>query len=93
MSVPLRIAVAEDEPMNLRRLVRLLEDCGCEVVASFPEAGLLRIHRHLLIRPEAVLGIRSAGGGTRVLVRMIGGIELEASRGATPKLKARLGLE
>jgi two-component system LytT family response regulator/two-component system response regulator AlgR len=64
-----------------------------EVEAFFPEVGLLRLHRHLLIRPEAVLGIRSTGGGARVLVRMTGGTELEASRGATPKLKARLGLE
>lgn len=64
-----------------------------EVEASFPEAGLLRLHRHLLIRPEAVLGMRSTGGGARVMVRMSGGVELEASRGATPKLKARLGLE
>nr|WP_320133754.1 LytTR family DNA-binding domain-containing protein [uncultured Holophaga sp.] len=64
-----------------------------EVEAFFPEAGLLRIHRHLLIRPEAVLGIRSTGGGARVLVRMAGGSELEASRGATPKLKAALRIE
>lgn len=64
-----------------------------EVEAFFPEAGLLRIHRHLLVRPEAVLGIRSTGGGARVMVRLAGGIEVEASRGATPKLKARLGLE
>ena len=64
-----------------------------EVEAFFPDAGLLRIHRHLLIRPEAVLGLRSSGGGARVLVRMTGGVELEASRGATPKLRERLGLE
>jgi len=64
-----------------------------ETEAFFPEAGLLRIHRHLLIRPEAVLGMRSSGGGSRVLVRMTGGAELEASRGATPALKARLRLE
>ncbi|WP_005033479.1 LytR/AlgR family response regulator transcription factor [Holophaga foetida] len=64
-----------------------------EVEAFFPDAGLLRIHRHLLIRPEAVLGIRSSGGGSRVMVRMIGGVELEASRGATPKLKAALRIE
>jgi len=64
-----------------------------ETEAFFPEAGLLRIHRHLLIRPEAVLGMRSSGGGSRVLVRMAGGAELEASRGATPALKARLRLE
>jgi len=63
-----------------------------EVEAHFPEAHLLRIHRHLLIRPEAVLGIRSAGGGTRAIVRLTGGVELEASRGATPELKERLGL-
>jgi len=63
-----------------------------EVEAFFPDSGLLRIHRHLLIRPQAVLGIRSTGGGARVMVRMNGGIELEASRGATPSLKRRLGL-
>jgi two-component system LytT family response regulator/two-component system response regulator AlgR len=63
-----------------------------EVEAFFPDAGLLRIHRHLLIRPEAVLGLRSTGGGTRVMVRLAGGVELEASRGATPELKIRLGL-
>jgi two-component system LytT family response regulator/two-component system response regulator AlgR len=64
-----------------------------EVEAFFPDADLLRIHRHLLIRPAAVLGIRSSGNGNRVLVRMAGGAELEASRGATPKLKARLRLD
>ena len=63
-----------------------------EVEAFFPDADLLRIHRHLLIRPAAVLGIRSTGNGDRVLVRMSGGVELEASRGATPKLKSRLRL-
>ena len=63
-----------------------------EVEAFFPDAGLLRIHRHLLIRPEAVLGIRSTGGGTRAIVRLTGGVELEASRGATPELRERLGL-
>jgi two-component system LytT family response regulator/two-component system response regulator AlgR len=64
-----------------------------EVEAAFPDAGLLRIHRHLLIRPEAVLGLRSVANGARVMVRLQGGVEVEASRGATPKLKERLGLE
>lgn len=64
-----------------------------EVEATFPEAGLLRIHRHLLVRPEAVLGLRSVANGARVMVRLQGGLEVEASRGATPKLKERLGLE
>ncbi|MBK8726062.1 MAG: response regulator transcription factor [Holophagaceae bacterium] len=64
-----------------------------EVEAAFPEAGLLRIHRHLLIRPEAVIGVWSSGNGARVMVRLLGGAEVEASRGATPRLKERLGLE
>lgn len=63
-----------------------------EVEAFFPDADLIRIHRHLLIRPAAVLGLRSSGNGNRVLVRMAGGVELEASRGATPELKRRLRL-
>lgn len=63
-----------------------------EVEAQFPHAGLLKIHRHLLIRPETVVGLRSSGGGARVMVRLSGGVELEASRGATPALKSLLGL-
>ena len=63
-----------------------------EVETFFPDADLFRIHRHLLIRPAAVLGIRSSGNGNRVLIRMTGGVELEASRGATPELKRRLRL-
>jgi len=63
-----------------------------EVETFFPDADLFRIHRHLLIRPAAVLGLRSSGNGNRVLIRMLGGVELEASRGATPELKRRLRL-
>ncbi len=63
-----------------------------EVESAFPEAGLLRIHRHLLLRPEAVLGLRPSSGG-RVWVSLPGGLELEASRPMTPKLKARLGVD
>ena len=33
----MKVAVAEDEPYNLKRLVRLLEEQGCEVVASFED--------------------------------------------------------
>ena len=62
-----------------------------DVEAAFPLAGLLRIHRHLLLRPEAVIGLKPAEGG-RVKVTLPGGLELEASRPMTPKLKARLGL-
>ena len=52
---------------------------------------VVRGHRHLLIRPEAVVGVR-AGDSGRLLVRLAGGVELEVSRGAAPGLKARLGL-
>lgn len=62
-----------------------------EVEAHFPDAELIRIQRHLLLRPETVLGLRPASSG-RLLVRLPGGQELEVSRGATPRLKARLGL-
>lgn len=62
-----------------------------EVEAAFPGAGLIRIHRHLLIRHEAVVGIRSAPYG-RAMIRLVGGIELEASRGGAPRLRELLGL-
>jgi len=62
-----------------------------EVEAAFAGAGLLRIHRHLLVRPEAVVGLKSAAGG-RAIVRVTGGQEIEASRGGAPRLRERLGL-
>ena len=52
---------------------------------------VVRGHRHLLVRPEAVVGIRAWDSG-RLRVRLAGGVELEVSRGAAPGLKARLGL-
>lgn len=52
---------------------------------------VVRGHRHLLIRPEAVVGVRTGDSG-RLLVRLTGGVEVEVSRGAAPALKARLGL-
>lgn len=54
-------------------------------------ARVVRGHRHLLIRPEAVVGVK-AGDSGRLQVRLAGGAELEVSRGAAPGLKARLGL-
>jgi two-component system LytT family response regulator/two-component system response regulator AlgR len=62
-----------------------------EVEAAFPGASLLRIQRHLLVRPEAVLGVRALSSGRRaVLVQ--DGVELEASRSAAHALKERLGI-
>jgi two-component system LytT family response regulator/two-component system response regulator AlgR len=62
-----------------------------DVEATFPNAGMLRIHRHLLLRPEAVIGLKPAPGG-RAIIRLAGGEEIEASRGGAPRLRARLGL-
>lgn len=62
-----------------------------EVEGAFPDAGMLRIQRHLLIRPEMVIGFKPGWGG-RGQVRLQGGHELDTSRNATPVLKARLGL-
>jgi two-component system LytT family response regulator/two-component system response regulator AlgR len=61
-----------------------------EVEAAFP-TGLLRIHRHLLVRLEAVLGLRPAMGG-RAIVRLAGGEEIEASRGGAPRLREHFGI-
>lgn len=58
---------------------------------ALPDAGLMRIHRHLLVRVEAILGLRPSDG-ERVRVSLPGGVELEASRPMTPRLKARLGI-
>jgi DNA-binding LytR/AlgR family response regulator len=62
------------------------------VEVFFANADLLRIHRNLLIRSEAIRSVRAVAGDNRLLLRMAGGAELEASRSATPRLKARLRL-
>jgi len=62
-----------------------------EVESAFAGAGLLRIHRHLLVRPDAVIGLKPAPGG-RAILRLQGGLEIEASRGGAPRLRERLGL-
>lgn len=62
-----------------------------EVEAAFPEADFLRIQRHVLLRPEAVLALKPLFGG-RTSARVGEGLDLEVSRKATPQLKVRLGL-
>jgi len=62
-----------------------------EVESAFPGAGLVRIQRHLLLRPEAVLGLKPLEGG-RASVRVAEGLDLEVSRSVTPKIKELLGL-
>jgi DNA-binding LytR/AlgR family response regulator len=63
-----------------------------EVEAFFPAGALVRGHRHLLVRPEAVVGVK-AGDFGRLWVRVPGGLTLEVSRGAAPGLKERLGVD
>jgi two-component system LytT family response regulator/two-component system response regulator AlgR len=65
-----------------------------EVESTFSgseKSGMLRIHRHLLVRPEAIVGLRPSAGG-RAIVRLTGGEEIEASRGGAPRLRERLGI-
>ena len=62
-----------------------------DVEEAFPTAGMLRIQRHLLLRPEAVLGLKPLDGG-RASVRVAEGMDLEVSRSVTPRLKELLGL-
>lgn len=62
-----------------------------DVESAFPDAGLLRIQRGLLLRPDAVLAHRPLLGG-RSRVRVAEGVDLEVSRNAAPLLKERLQL-
>ena len=63
-----------------------------EVEEAFPGAGLVRIQRGLLLRPEAVLAHRPLLGG-RAKVRVAEGVDLEVSRNAAPLLRERLQLK
>lgn len=57
-----------------------------EVEQAFPEDGLLRIQRHLLLRPQMVKGIRPATVG-RIKVLVAPKVELTVSRAMTPRAK------
>ena len=60
-----------------------------EVEHAFPEDGLLRIQRHLLLRPQMVKGIRPASVG-RIKVMVAPKVELTVSRAMTPRTKESL---
>lgn len=62
-----------------------------EVEEAFPGAGLFRAQRHVLVVLDQIVGLRGTEQG-RVQVRLQGGIEVDVSRGASPKLKDRLGI-
>ncbi len=57
-----------------------------EVEEAFPEDGMLRIQRHLLLRPRMVKGIRSTTVG-RIKVLIAPKVELLVSRAMTPRTR------
>ena len=57
-----------------------------EVEEAFPDDGLLRIQRHLLLRPRMVKGIRPTTVG-RIKVMIAPKVELTVSRAMTPRTK------
>lgn len=57
-----------------------------EVEEAFPDDGLLRIQRHLLLRPRMVKGMRPATVG-RIKVLVAPQVELTVSRAMTPRAK------
>lgn len=57
-----------------------------DVEQAFPEAGMLRIQRHLLLRPQMVKGIRPSTVG-RIKVLVAPQVELTVSRAMTPRMK------
>ena len=74
------------------RLKRLLEEAGCEVEDLFKGSILVRIQRHLLLRPECIQGLRPLAGN-RALALVDRGLELEVSRAATARLKELMGIK
>jgi len=57
-----------------------------DVEQAFPEDGMLRIQRHLLLRPSMVKGIRPTTVG-RIKVMVAPKVELTVSRAMTPQTK------
>jgi DNA-binding LytR/AlgR family response regulator len=57
-----------------------------EVEQAFPDDGLLRIQRHLLLRPRMVKGVRPTTVG-RIKVMIAPKVELIVSRAMTPRAK------
>jgi len=60
-----------------------------EVEEAFPEAGMLRIQRNTLLRPEAAKGIR-ATLGSRIQVLVAPRVELGVSRAMTAETRERI---
>ena len=63
-----------------------------EVEQAFPDDGMMRIQRHLLLRPRAVIGTYPAGIG-RMKVLVTQGVHLPVSRAMTPRLRELLKMK
>ena len=63
-----------------------------EVEEAFPEDGMLRIQRHLLLRPRMVKGVRSDRVG-RIKVMVAPQVELLVSRAMTPRTRECIRVE
>jgi DNA-binding LytR/AlgR family response regulator len=61
-----------------------------EMEGLFPD--LIKIHRNLLVRRDSILGFRFLEDG-RLLLRLQGGMEVESSRPAAPRIRSELGLK
>ncbi len=77
-------------PQGLERF-RTQWDTLSEVEDHFSDQGLVRIQRNLLLRAQAILGVRPLGSG-RISVRVSEGVELEVSRSVTPQIKSICGI-
>ncbi|WP_306601542.1 LytTR family DNA-binding domain-containing protein [Geothrix sp. 21YS21S-2] len=60
-----------------------------DVEDAFPEEGMLRIQRHILLRPEMVRGFRPLATG-RIKVLVAPRVELTVSRAMTPTTRKRI---
>lgn len=62
-----------------------------EAELAFPAAGMIRIQRNILLRPEVVIACKGLAGG-RLQIRLLKGIDLVVSRGMVADFKARLSV-
>jgi len=62
-----------------------------EAEAALEGQGVLKAHRHVIIRPEAIVGLKHLDSG-RLMIRLNGGVDIKVSRGAAGVIRARLGM-
>nr|WP_320131104.1 response regulator transcription factor [uncultured Holophaga sp.] len=63
-----------------------------EAEAALAGQGLIKAHRHVLVRFEAIVGMKPLDSG-RLMIRLPGGTEIKVSRSGAHLVKTRLGVE